>query len=150
MPRPTAIFAFLAALGWAASAVVPASAEVPEVKLNVNAKCEGGEAQFEIVNAGDRWPAMATVKILRTDTRAEIAQREMRMAPGQRMVYRAKGAPSGTEVGLWIEPGWYERPFAFDAVIACVKAEAPAAAPAPAGAPPAAQPPAPAQPADKK
>ena len=114
-----ALLVLLIAVGCAASAVVPATAQGPEIKLTVNAKCEGGDAQFEIINTGATWPQMAMISILRTDNRAVISQRQMRMAAGQKLVFRAREAPQGVGIGLWVEPEWYKRAFDFDSVVNC-------------------------------
>ena len=113
------LFVPLIAVVCAALAVVPAAAQGPEIKLQVSAKCEGGDAQFEIVNMGETWPRMATISILRTDNRTVVSQRKIRMAAGQRMVFRAREAPGAGGLGLWVEPEWYSRAFNFDAVVNC-------------------------------
>jgi hypothetical protein len=105
--------------GYAASAVEPAAAQGPEIKIQVGAKCEGGDAQFEIVNVGETWPRMAMISLLRADDHTVISQRKMRMAAGQRTVFRAREAPDAIGVALWVEPEWYKRDFAFDAAIHC-------------------------------
>jgi hypothetical protein len=97
----------------------PAMAQGSELNLDIVAKCEGTNAQFEIVNKGERWEGMATVALLRADNHAVISERKLRMAPGQRIVFRAREAPDTIGVGLWIEPDWYKREFVFDEVIHC-------------------------------
>lgn len=92
----------------------------PPLKINVSVKCEGRDAVFEVLNEGPPWPGMARISVYRTDTRALVSSRQMRMTAGQKMAYKAKGsAEDKIEVGLWVEPGWYKRPFAFDAVASC-------------------------------
>ncbi len=99
---------------------VAAQEQGAQLKLNVTARCEDSDAVFEIVNEGEPWPVMAKISVYRTDSRALIATRQMRMTTGQKMAYKTKGSTEGkTEVGLWVEPQWYKRPFVFDAVIAC-------------------------------
>ena len=99
---------------------VAAQGSGAQLKVNVNAKCEGVDAVFEILNEGELWPAMAKISVYRADSKTLVSTRQMRMAPGQKMAYKAKGSAEGkTEFGLWIEPQWYTRPFVFDAVIAC-------------------------------
>ena len=138
----SALRAFLVlsiAVGCAASAVVPAAAQGPELKIKVTASCEKGDAQFEIVNVGEAWPEMTMVSLIRMDTQAVIAEREMRMRPGQRMIYRAKDAPKQIEIGVRIESTWAKRAPAYDSIIACAEppaSEAPGAVPPPAASPP--------------
>ena len=113
-------------MGGAWGAAVPAAAQDHlEIKLDITARCEGGDAQFEIVNKGERWAGMAMVSIVRTDNNAVITQREMRMAAGQRMVFRAREAPDDIGVGLRIEPSWYKRPPALDSIIMCLTSPTP-------------------------
>ena len=119
MSAQRALLVLLIAVGCAALGAVPAAAQGPEIKLSVIAKCEGGDAQFEVVNKGETWPRMATISILRTDNRTVVSQRKIRMAAGQRMVFRAREAPGAGGLGLWIEPEWYSRAFDFDAVVNC-------------------------------
>jgi hypothetical protein len=140
--------AFLAlplAVVCAALAAAPAEAQAPaEIKVAVTPSCEKGDSQFEIVNTGEPWPGMAMISLVRMDTKEIVTQREMRMRPGQRIVYRAKDSPDGVEVGLRIEPTWYKRPPTYDSIITCltppapeaVQPPAPAATPTPAPAPP--------------
>ena len=114
------ILPILLLMGSAWGAAVPAMAQGPEIKLDITARCQDGDAQFEIINAGEAWPGMAMVSLIRTDTKAVVTQREMRMRPGQRIVYRAKDAPDGVEIGLRVEPDWYKRPPAMDTIITCL------------------------------
>lgn len=141
MSAPRALLVLLIAVGCATLAVVPTVAQAPELKIKVTASCEKGDAQFEIVNIGEAWPEMTMVSLIRMDTQAVIAEREMRMRPGQRMVYRAKDAPKQIEIGMKIESTWAKRAPAYDSIIACAEPpapEAPAASPPPAAAPPSA------------
>ncbi|MBM3582835.1 MAG: hypothetical protein FJX37_12825 [Alphaproteobacteria bacterium] len=100
-------------------AAEPVMAQGSELNLDIVAKCESTDAQFEIVNKGERWPGMATIFLLRADNHAVISQRQLRMTVGQRIVFRAREAPDTIGVGLWINPDWYKREFMFDAVIHC-------------------------------
>ncbi|MCC7016331.1 MAG: hypothetical protein IT564_03900 [Rhodospirillales bacterium] len=106
-------------LGISLVAAAPAFAQGFPMQLDIAAKCEGADAQFEIVNKGEKWAGMAKVALLRADNHAVISERTLRMAAGQRVVFRAREAPDAIGVGLWIEPEWYKREFVFDAVIHC-------------------------------
>ncbi len=138
----TALFMALIAFGSAALTAVPISAQGPEIKITVKATCEKGDAQFEIVNMGELWPEMMMISLIRMDTQAVITEREMRMRPGQRIVYRAKDSPKEVEVGMRIVSPSYKRMPGYDTIISCQEppdtegAQSPAAAPTPAPAPP--------------
>ena len=139
-----ALFMASIVFGAAVLAGAPVLAQAPEIKITVKATCEKGDSQFEIVNVGDPWPEMMVVSLIRMDTKAVITEREMRMRTGQRVVYRAKDAPDGIEVGMKIESKSYKRMPGYDSIIACsdppatesVQPPAPAATPTPAIAPP--------------
>ena len=128
MSAQRALLVLLIAVGCAALGAVPAAAQGPEIKIKVTPSCEKGDSQFEIVNVGEAWPKMAKILLLRTDTQAVVAERTMRMRPDQRIVYRAKDLPDGLEIGLRIEPEWYKRTFAYDAVVTCAESPASEAA----------------------
>lgn len=113
------ILSVLVLIGGVSGAAVPAVAQAPEISVRTVATCNGNDAQFEIVNMGERWPGMAKVALLRADNHAVISERVIRMATGQSVKFRAREAPDTIGVGLWIEPDWYTREFAFDEVIHC-------------------------------
>jgi hypothetical protein len=92
--------------------------DVP-VKIEVATTCEEGEAVFTILSRGDTWPAMGKVAVYRTEGQVLVIQRNMRMKTGQQASFRVKGVGAGAEVGLWVEPTWYQRPFAYDAIVTC-------------------------------
>lgn len=100
-----------------------AQADGSAVNLEVQTSCENGVPSFKIVNRGQAWPAMGTLKVLRvTDTGVEtVTSQQMRFAAGQRASFRMKNADDDT-VGIYVEPSWYEREFAFDAKLNCGKA----------------------------
>ncbi len=90
------------------------------VRLAVTATCEGGFALFTVVNEGELWSQMSKISVYRTDGRTLVSQRSIRMTKGQRMSFKVKGSPaSPVELGIWIEPSWYQRDFAYDAKIVC-------------------------------
>lgn len=90
------------------------------VRLAVTASCEGGFALFTVVNEGELWLQMSKISVYRTDGRTLVSQRSIRMTKGQRMSFKVKGSPaSPVELGIWIEPSWYQRDFAYDAKIVC-------------------------------
>lgn len=90
------------------------------VRLAVTATCEGGFALFTVVNEGELWLQPSKISVYRTDGRTLVSQRSIRMTKGQRMSFKVKGSPaSPVELGIWIEPSWYQRDFAYDAKIVC-------------------------------
>lgn len=90
------------------------------VRLAVTASCDGGFALFTVVNEGELWSQMSKISVYRTDGRTLVSQRAIRMTKGQRMSFKVKGSPaSPVELGIWIEPSWYQRDFAYDAKIVC-------------------------------
>ena len=103
----------------AADRVELAQASDP-VRLAVTASCTGGFALFTVVNEGELWSQMSKISVYRTDGRTLVSQRSIRMTKGQRMSFKVKGSPaSPVELGIWIEPSWYQRDFAYDAKIVC-------------------------------
>lgn len=90
------------------------------VRLAVTASCDGGFALFTVVNEGELWSQMSKISVYRTDGQTLVSQRSIRMTKGQRMSFKVKGSPANpVELGIWIEPSWYQRDFAYDAKIVC-------------------------------
>ena len=87
--------------------------------VRVVAACEEGDTAFQVFNEGDAWPQLGKISIYRTDGRALVSQRSMRMTSGQRASFKVKSAGANVEFGLSVEPTWYARPFAYDAKISC-------------------------------
>jgi hypothetical protein len=99
-----------------------AQAGTQPVNVEVVTACVQGAATFKIINKGEAWPRMGTLNIVRvTEGGMEpMAQRKMRFAAGQGASFRFKHA-EGDRIGLFVQPSWYERPFAFDAEVRCEK-----------------------------
>ncbi|MCC7016332.1 MAG: hypothetical protein IT564_03905 [Rhodospirillales bacterium] len=116
----------LTSLAFAATALaaVPAAAQPSAIKVMVTSSCDQGAPRFEIVNAGGLWPEMMTIALVRMDTQTVITQRELRMRPAQKIVYRAKDAPKEIEIGVKIESESFKRPPGGDSIIACAAAPA--------------------------
>ena len=116
----------LTSLAFAAAALtaVPATAQPSAVKVMVTASCDQGNPRFEIVNTGALWPEMMTIALVRMDTLTVITQRDLRMRPEQKIVYRAKDAPKEIEIGVKIESTSFKRPPGHDSIIACAAAPA--------------------------
>lgn len=94
--------------------------EGKELSVEVAALCEGKIATFQITNLGELWPRLAEISIYRTDTNGKITQRRLRMTNSQQMIFKVPEASKDAgEVGVFIEPTWYERVFRYDATIKC-------------------------------
>lgn len=97
------------------------SVEGQNLDLEVSAVCDKGIPAFQVTNLGDRWPKLAEVSIYRTDTKAMLVQRRVRMTNSQQMIFKVPDnvAKDADEVGIFIEPSWYQRTFGYDAKIKC-------------------------------
>lgn len=94
--------------------------EGKELNVEVAAICEGKIATFQITNLGELWPRLAEISIYRTDTSGKVTQRRMRMTNSQQMIFKVPEASKDAgEVGIFIEPTWYDRVFRYDATIKC-------------------------------
>ena len=106
----------------AAMAAESAKTTAGILKINISANCEDGNVFFRVQNVGEDWPKTSTFAIynMRKKSRKLISKRRMRLKDGQRASFRIKTAklPTG-RLGLWIKPGWYKRPFVYDATIRC-------------------------------
>ena len=97
-----------------------ASTTGAEVNLEVVTACADDVATFKIVNRGSAWPRTGTLRIFRVADGGlkPLSSRKMRFAKGQKASFRMK-KPGSDTVAIFIEPSWYERPFKFDAQVAC-------------------------------
>lgn len=118
---PVMFDAFATAAGEALSQSRPAE-RVDRVQVSVKAQCKAGDTLLKIANRGSAWPSKATLKIHRID-RASVPvtiSRPMRMKANQVATFRVpKGKAGARGIGLFVEPGWYVRPFKFDAEVFC-------------------------------
>jgi hypothetical protein len=91
--------------------------------LEITAKCQAGAPIFQITNLGDRWPKLGTVNIYNTADRSTLSKRRMRLANSQQATFgvpaRVIAAKKVKEVGIFIEPGWETRKFAYDSKVIC-------------------------------
>ncbi len=94
--------------------------EGKELSVEVAALCDGKIATFQITNLGELWPRLAEVSIYRTDTNSKVTQRRLRMTNSQQMIFKVPDASKDAgEIGIFIEPAWYDRSFKYDATIKC-------------------------------
>ncbi len=91
------------------------------MKARVTAKCQGDSPVFRITNLGEKWPKVGSVSIYRTDGKELISKRSIRLLEGQKLTFRIrkKGGVQNGNVGIYLNPGWIDRPFVFDAAISC-------------------------------
>ncbi|MDD9876969.1 MAG: hypothetical protein OXR84_05955 [Magnetovibrio sp.] len=113
---------FATAAGGNTPAIETASVRVGGLNLDIEGSCKDGDVTFKVNNLGKRWPKSGTIGIYRLGSGApqKISARHMRLAAGQLATFKVKASKNPTgRLGLWIEPSWAKRPFAFDAEVAC-------------------------------
>ncbi len=99
------------------------SSEVTNDKLDleISAKCDGRTPVFQVTNLGDRWSRLAAISIYRTDGKAMVTKRRMKLESSQQATFkvRKRGKALAGEVGMFIQPSWANRPFQYDSKITC-------------------------------
>jgi len=103
-----------------------AQAAASLLKMDIMVNCQDGKAVFRVKNVGNAWPKSSTFAIYNMRKKGNkrlrklIAKRRMRLKDGQRASFKIKTEtlPTG-RVGLWVNPGWYEREFDYDATVSC-------------------------------
>lgn len=97
-----------------------AQANGETVNLEIISACVQGTATFKIVNLGDKWPELGKLKVYHIfeGQTKEVSARQMRFARGQKASFRMKNVGEA-HIGLFVEPSWYDRPFQYDAEVAC-------------------------------
>ncbi|MCK5445084.1 MAG: hypothetical protein KAI73_05625 [Rhodospirillaceae bacterium] len=90
------------------------------LKLEITSTCSDKGAIFKIVNRGEKWPRRGVLRLFHTDNTDQMSERKLRLASNQKVSFIIKKELlDGRPLGLWIEPEWYERSFAYDARINC-------------------------------
>lgn len=94
--------------------------DAPEVRIRVTSTCDGDLAVFSLYNAGTAWPAVGTLGVYHVTTEGvqAITTRRMRLIEGQRASFRIRQTAAG-HVGFYVDPSWYQRIPAWDAVASC-------------------------------
>jgi len=113
---------FATAAGGEASDVEVAAIQVADLNLNVDGECRDGVATFKVSNQGETWPKLATIAIYRVGNGApkRISARRMRLSNGQMATFKVPPTKNTTgRLGLFVEPSWVKRKFAFDATLTC-------------------------------
>jgi len=101
-------------------------AAIPGTPLGVEimASCKDGETRFKVTNNGRNWPKQGKFALYRLDgdKRQMVSARRMRLTRGQSATFRVKGKHNPTgDIGLFVDPQWYERPFNLDSRLRCRK-----------------------------
>lgn len=97
-------------------------AQTAPLKLAIASECQGRQGTFRVKNAGEAWPKSSTFAIYRlADGKAHlIASRRMRLNAGQQASFRIKAVKNTTgQLGLSVDPSWYERRRVLDAKLVC-------------------------------
>ena len=96
---------------------------IEEVKLNVEivARCDAKTPVFQVTNLGDKWPRTGVIGIYGNGGGAKLSERRVRLANSQQMTFKARqgGKSAAGGVGLWLDPAWAKRGFAYDSRINC-------------------------------
>lgn len=92
----------------------------PEVRIRVTSVCDGDLAVFSLYNAGSAWPAVGTLGVYHVTAEGvqAITSRRMRLIEGQNASFRIRQTDAG-HVGFYVNPSWYQRTPAWDAVASC-------------------------------
>jgi len=98
------------------------SRSASQLQLSVISSCVGGDTVLRIKNTGNDWPRKSNLNIHQIDDgKPRLAtSRPMRMKANQIATFRVpkRKNPTGN-IGLFINPSWYERPFKLDAEVSC-------------------------------
>ncbi len=113
------VTAFLFAAACLGGAAATDAATTDPVDVTVYTSCKKGVPMFRVVNTGNKWPGLATLKVLMTEDDSPLISRKLRMAQGQQLEFKVKKAKEAGEIGLYIEPNWYQRGFEYDAKVSC-------------------------------
>jgi len=92
------------------------------MKLETSTSCSGSVAKFKIKNEGENWPRTSSISIFRIEgaNRFPVSSRRMRLKKGQMVSFTVTKSRNPTgHLGLFVDPGWYERLFDYDATLTC-------------------------------
>ncbi|MFP6732987.1 MAG: hypothetical protein VB959_04010 [Rhodospirillales bacterium] len=101
--------------------VIVSAIEDAMLNVEIVARCDKRTPVFQVTNLGDKWPRTGTIGIYRKDGRTKLSERRVRLANSQQMTFMARqvGKSAAGEVGLWLNPAWSKRGFAYDSKINC-------------------------------
>jgi len=106
--------------------IAPERANPPRagfLKIEVSTSCANGVARFKVKNTGPVWPKAGSFSVYRIDGNKKyvVSSRRLRLKKGQIVSFAVKKSKNPTgNLGLFVEPSWYDRPFAYDATLHCV------------------------------
>lgn len=88
--------------------------------VDIRSGCTVEGAVFKIINRGEKWPQTAMLKLYNYKNSELISERRIRLANRQQLSFIVgDGVNNGQPVAVWLDPKWYDRPFAFDAMGDC-------------------------------
>ena len=97
-----------------------ASIASEKLDIEVTARCDNSTAIFQVTNLGDKWPRLGTINIYRTEEKALLIKRRLKLANSQQATFKIKDRKHRNDpVGLWLSPSWTKRKFKYDAKITC-------------------------------
>ncbi|MDH5490044.1 MAG: hypothetical protein OEX17_08970 [Rhodospirillaceae bacterium] len=121
-------FVVMSVFALALSESKAASAEAQELAVNpvsflqleITSTCTDKGSLFRIINRGQKWPRNGVLHVYFADDQSSMTERRIRLAPNQKVSFVIDNNKSaGRPVGMWIEPEWYKRDFAYDAKTSC-------------------------------
>jgi len=90
------------------------------LQMEITSTCTDKGSLFRIVNRGQKWPRNGVLHIYFADDKTPMTDRRIRLAPNQKVSFVIDRKKSqGRPVGMWVEPEWYNRDFAYDAKTSC-------------------------------
>lgn len=97
-----------------------AAAPIVFLQMEITSTCTEKGALFRIINRGDKWPRNGVLRVYFADDKSNLTERRIRLAPNQKVSFVIDDNKSGGRpVGIWVEPEWYKREFAYDAKSDC-------------------------------
>lgn len=114
-------FAVLMALFWAPVIVEaqPVASSVVKLRVQIAAKCTNQAALFRVQNQGSRWPETGVISVYDLDKDTLVTKRRLRLTQGQQASFRIRNSETAKNLGVFVSPGWFDRPFKYDAKLNC-------------------------------
>ncbi len=104
------------------SPIQKASVSSSALRLNISTSCQDGNSIFKVTNRGAAWPKSSIFQIYRMDGEGKqiISSRRMRLKADQSSTFQIKASKNPTgQLGLFVDPAWYQRGFDYDATVRC-------------------------------
>lgn len=91
-----------------------------KLDIEVSARCDNSTVVFQVTNLGEKWPRLGTINIYRTEGKALLVKRRLKLANSQQATFKVRDRKHKNDpVGLWLSPSWSNREFKYDAKITC-------------------------------